>query len=271
VLHGGTKIRLVIFDWAGTTIDHGSRAPLAPFIRAFAQQGVEISIDEARAPMGVSKIDHVRAILRMPAVARRWCERHGNDAGEGDVTELYRQFRELQLEVIDDFGRLVPGVLEVVKVLRRRGIAVGATTGYFREATERVYRAAAAQGFSPDHCLCADDVPAGRPAPWMIFRIMEALGVFPPAAVVKVGDTIVDIGEGLSAGAWTVGVLRSSSDVGCTEEEWDALPAGEQAKRVAAIGERLLAAGAHAVIATLAELPAVLDDFNNQLGRGLKP
>jgi phosphonoacetaldehyde hydrolase len=266
-----TEIRLVIFDWAGTTIDHGCRAPLVPFMRTFASQGVEISREEAQGPMGVSKIDHLRALLQLPEVARRWRERHGKDAGEQDVAQLYRHFRQMQLEVIDDFGGLVPGVLNVLGVLRQRGIAIGATTGYFREAAERVYQTAAAQGYCPDHCVCAEDVAVGRPAPWMVFRVMEALGLFPPAAVVKVGDTTADIGEGLSAGAWSVGVLRSSSDVGCTAEEWDALPSAEQARRLASCRQKFLTAGAHAVIETLAELPALLDDFQTRLGRGLKP
>jgi phosphonoacetaldehyde hydrolase len=221
--------------------------------------------------MGLSKKDHLRALLQMPDVALRWRQRHGGDAEEKDIEDLYGHFRHLQMTVIDDFGRLVPGVLDVVGVLRQRGIAIGASTGYFREAAERVYKAAAAQGYSPDHCVCAEDVPAGRPAPWMVFRIMEALGILPPAAVVKVGDTTADIGEGLTAGAWSVGVLRSSNDVGCTEEEWDALLAAEQARRLAECREKLLAAGAHAVIETLAELPAVLDDFETRLARGLKP
>jgi phosphonoacetaldehyde hydrolase len=177
----------------------------------------------------------------------------------------------LQLEVIDEFTRLVPGLPDCAAALRRRGLAVGATTGYFRAAAERVYRAAAAQGYRPDHCVCAEDVPAGRPAPWMVFRVMEALGIFPPAAVVKVGDTVPDIGEGLAASAWSVGVLRTSSEVGCTEAEWDALPPAEKDRRLAAARATLSAAGAHAVVETLAELPAVLDDLDARLARGEKP
>jgi phosphonoacetaldehyde hydrolase len=235
-----TGIRLVVFDWAGTTVDHGSLAPLMPFVRAFATRGVAITADEARGPMGVSKKDHVRDLLRMPAVARRWRERHGRTATEPDVDELYQRFMPLQLEVIDEHGTVVPELLECVEVLRSRGIAIGATTGYFREAAERVYRSAAAQGYRPDYCVCAGEVPAGRPAPWMIFRIMEALSVFPPAAVVKVGDTVPDIGEGLAAGAWSVGVVHSSSEVGCTAQEWAALPALEQQRRAASCRATLL-------------------------------
>jgi phosphonoacetaldehyde hydrolase len=68
----GPRIRLVVFDWAGTTVDHGSRAPVAAFVRAFAGHGVEVTPDEARGPMGLHKRDHIRAMLQMPAVARRW-------------------------------------------------------------------------------------------------------------------------------------------------------------------------------------------------------
>jgi phosphonoacetaldehyde hydrolase len=261
----------VIFDWAGTTIDHGCRAPLVPFIRAFAERGVQVTPDEARAPMGLHKKDHIRALLQMPAVALRWRERHGRDATESDLDELYRHFVPLQLEVIDTYVGLVPGLLECVGLLRSKGIAIGATTGYFRAAAERVYRAAAEQGYRPNHCVCAEDVSAGRPAPWMIFRIMEALGVCPPAAVVKVGDTVPDIGEGLAAGAWSVGVLRSSSDVGCTEDEWAALPDAEQRRRLQHCREKLLSVGAHAVVETLAELPALLHHIDARLRRGEKP
>jgi phosphonoacetaldehyde hydrolase len=271
VLCNAARIRLVIFDWAGTTVDHGSQAPLMPFVRAFARRGVEITLEEARRPMGLQKKDHIHALLQVPEIAHRWRERHQSEATKSDIDDLYLHFMPLQLDVIDDFTRLVPGLLDVVGVLRSRGIAIGASTGYFRAAAERVYRAAAAQGYNPDHCVCAEEVPAGRPAPWMVFRIMEALGHFPPAVVVKVGDTVPDIGEGLAAGAWSVGVLRSSSLVGWTEEEWDGLPRDEQARRLTSCREELLAAGAHAVVETLSELPAVLDDLNARLERGEKP
>jgi phosphonoacetaldehyde hydrolase len=221
--------------------------------------------------MGLSKKDHLRALLQLPAVARRWRERHGADATEDDVDELYRRFIPLQLEVIDEHAALVPGLLDCVGVLRSRGIAIGATTGYFREAAQRVYRCATEQGYRPDHCVCAEEVSAGRPAPWMIFRVMEALEVFPPSAVVKVGDTVPDIGEGLSAGAWSVGAVRSSSEVGCTEQEWAVLPQPEQQRRLASCRAKLLAAGAHAVVDSLAELPGVLDEFKARMGRGEKP
>jgi phosphonoacetaldehyde hydrolase len=113
--------------------------------------------------------------------------------------------------------------------------------------------------------------PAGRPAPWKMFRLREALNVYPPAAVVKIGDTVPDVGEGLAAGAWSVAVLRTGSEVGCTEEEWAALPEDERCRRLEAARRKLLAAGAHAAIDTLAELPAFIADVSDRPGRGEKP
>jgi phosphonoacetaldehyde hydrolase len=260
------EIQLVVFDWAGTTIDHGSRAPIVPFIRAFATRGVEVTPDEARGPMGLPKKDHIRALLELPAIAERWLRHNEAAATQSDIAQLYERFERLQLEVVDDFTRLIPGTLECVQQLRQQGIRIGATTGYFRAAAERVYAAAAEQGYKPDCCQCADDVPQGRPAPWMIFRIMEALRVYPPSAVLKVGDTVPDIQEGLAAGVWSVGVLRSSSEVGCTEAEWERLPAEERAARVDSCREKLLGVGAHAVVETLNEIPALVAAINDSKG-----
>jgi phosphonoacetaldehyde hydrolase len=145
--------------------------------------------------------------------------------------------------------------------LRGGGVKVAATTGYFREAAAVVLAAGRAQGYVPDFAIGADDVPAGRPAPWMIFRCMEALGVYPPAAVVKVGDTVVDVEDGLNAGCWSVGVVDSSNEMGLSAAEFAALSGAEKAARRGAVAARFTAAGAHAVIDTLAELPALLDDL----------
>jgi phosphonoacetaldehyde hydrolase len=266
-----TSVKLVVFDWAGTTVDHGSMAPLEGFVRAFAAEGVAVTPAEARGPMGLEKVEHLRGILRMPAVAQRWRQARGHDWTEADVERLYQVFVHMQLAALDDHGDLVPGLLDCVEDLRRKGIRIGGTTGYFRTAAERVYAAARTRGYVPDCSVCAEDVPQGRPAPWMLFRIMEALRIWPPCAVVKVGDTVPDVEEGLAAGAWSIGVLRTGSEVGCTANEWTALAPAEQKQRLESARARLLAAGAHATIETLAELPALLADIHGRLSRGEKP
>ena len=253
------EIKLVVVDWAGTTIDFGSRAPAGAFVAAFAARGVTVTLAEARGPMGLHKKDHLRAMLRAPAVGEKWQTAIGREWSEADVEELYRDVTPRQVEAAGLYSELIPGVLDSVARLRERGVKIAATTGYFHAAAEVVVAAGKRQGYVPDFTICADDVPAGRPAPWMIFRAMEALNVYPPSAVVKVGDTVVDIEDGINAGAWSVGVVDSSNEMGLSESAFAALPAEEKVARRLAVRQRLHAAGADAAIDTVADLPLLID------------
>ncbi|MEO2088963.1 MAG: phosphonoacetaldehyde hydrolase [Gemmataceae bacterium] len=198
----------------------------------------------------------------MPAVGERWRAAHGRPWAEADVERLYQAVTPKQVEAARTHSQLIAGVVECVAELRRCGIKIAATTGYFREAAEVVYAAAREQGFVPDFAICADEVPQGRPAPWMIFRAMEATGVYPPEAVVKVGDTVIDIEDGRNAGVWSVGVVDSSNEMGLSEAEFAALTPGERDRLRAAVRSRFTAASADAVIHTLADLAAQIDKLS---------
>jgi phosphonoacetaldehyde hydrolase len=265
------EIKLVVFDWAGTTIDFGCMAPAGAFVATFGAKGVALTLAEARAPMGLHKKDHIRAMLRTESVAKKWHVTAGRDWTEADVEELYRDVTPRQIEAAEQYSDLIPGVLETVDELRRPGIKIAATTGYFREAANVVLAAAKRQGYSPDFNICADDVPAGRPVPWMIFRCMEACGVYPPAAVLKVGDTTIDIEDGLNAGCWSVGVVDSSNEMGLTETELHALPPRDYNARFEQVARRYLAAGAHAVSHSIREVIASVEAFNARLANGEGP
>jgi phosphonoacetaldehyde hydrolase len=265
------RLKLVVFDWAGTTVDFGSLAPVEAFCHVFAERGMVVSRDEVRGPMGLAKDEHLRALLRLPALAARWRKVHGHAPTEADADHMYQRLVPIQLESAAARAGLIDGVREVVDQLRRAGIRIGATTGYFRTAAECVREAARTQGYEPDCSVCVEDVAAGRPAPYMIFRVMESLGIYPPSAVVKVGDTVPDIGEGLAAGVWSIGVLQGGSELGCDVAEWTALAHNERQARLRAARQKLLAAGAHAVIETLEELPALLAELEVRMSRGEKP
>jgi len=266
------SVRLVVFDWAGTTVDHGCFAPVAPFVEALAHFGVPITLAEARGPMGLGKRDHLRALMEMPRIAELWLQAQGRPWTESDLKRIYEtDFMPRQLASVREHCRLIPGLLESVAWLRASGIKIGTTTGYFDEAAQLTYREAAAQGYVPDHNVSPGQVPAGRPAPWMIYRNMEALGVYPPAAVVKVGDTVPDIEEGLAAGVWSVGVARTGSDVGLTAEQLAALPAAERQARIDRARQKLVAAGAHAVIDSIADVPALVREIESRLAAGERP
>lgn len=257
-------IRLVVFDWAGTLIDFGSLAPLAAYRQVFARQDVDVSAEEIRPHMGLHKRDHLEAVLKSSAVAARWAASRGAAWSETDIDRMYAQFMPIQLAELRIHDRLIPGALECVNKLKARGILTGGSTGYFREAVEVVTAAARNQGLELDCNIGADDAPTGRPAPWMIYRNMERLGVFPPSAVVKVGDTVADVREGVNAGAWSVGVTTSGSEIGLSENDWLKLSGSDQSARKQKAKERLIAAGAHAIIDSLVELPELIDRFGDR-------
>ena len=258
-MHPARTIQLVVLDWAGTTVDFGCFGPVSSFRQALERHGVSPTDDQVRGPMGTAKKDHLRALLEIPELSEEWRARHGRGWDGSDVERIYRDdYIPLQMETIARHDRLVPGLLPVVEALRGRGVKIATTTGYFREAAGLVFDSATRQGYSRDLDVLPDEVPDGRPAPWMIFRAMETLGIYPPSGVVKVGDTPVDIAEGRNAGAWSVGVIASSSEVGLTEGGWAALPDPERREVVESVRSKFERAGAHATIETLAELPGLI-------------
>ena len=254
-------IRLVVFDWAGTTVDYGSFAPVAAFMQAFRANGVEITSDETRGPMGLHKRDHIRALFQLDSIGRQWQTAHGRNWTEQDVDAIYDSFMPIQIQKAQELAVLIPGVRECLETLKSRGILIGTSTGYPRVVAAPVIEAAAQQGYRPDANVCADEVPQARPAPWMIYRNMEQLGVFPPTAVMKIGDTVPDIHAGRNAGVRTVGITQTGSGVGLTLAEFSTLSEPEAAGRIQRAETVLLAAGADHVLPSVAELPALIDSL----------
>jgi phosphonoacetaldehyde hydrolase len=264
-------IRAVVLDWAGTVVDHGSRAPMGAFVRAFARFGVEITIACARAPMGLPKWDHIWAVGTAPPVAAAWRARHGRDFSRDDADAIFAVFEPMTVEAVRDHADLIPGAIEAVAALRARGIRIGSTTGYTRPIMEVLAPIAAASGYAPDTLVCAGDLAAGRPTPLMMYRCFADLGVWPAASVVKVDDTEPGIAEGLAAGCWTVGVALSGNAAGLSAEELAALPqAGRAALRQRA-SARLAGAGAHLVIDSIAQLPDAVASLSARAERGEQP
>ncbi len=264
-------LRAVVLDWAGTTVDYGCMAPVATFMQAFAEVGVPISVAEARAPMGTAKWHHIQAITKDEAVAARWEAAHGKPPGDADVDEIYGRFLPLQIETVAQHSTIIPGVVEMVAALRSRGLAIATTTGYPREVMDVVIELAAAQGYEADVTVCAGETPAGRPGPFMALQALINLSISPVAAVVKIGDTAVDIAEGLNGGMWSVGVALTGNEVGLTAAEWAALPAGDRDRLADIATNTLRDAGAHYVIDSLTTLIPVLDDIEERLARGERP
>jgi len=264
-------VKAIILDWAGTAIDYGSFAPTAVFLRLFANQGVRITAEDARSGMGLMKKDHLRTILSRPAVAEAWKAAHGTPYTEGDVDALFENFVPMQMSVLTEFAQPIPGLLSVVKNLRTRGIKIGSTTGYIRSMMDVLAPKAKENGYTPDCIVCPDEVPHGRPYPWMCYQNAIQMQVYPMQAMVKVGDTLVDIEEGLNAGMWTVGISQTGNLLGLSEAEVKVLPPEEKKAANQRISDQLYQAGANYVIDGIWDLPDVIHDIEIRLANGERP
>ena len=256
------KIKCVIMDWAGTAVDYGCFAPVAAFIEAFAEKGLIIDVVQTRKPMGLPKIQHIRELLSMPEVNEQFATRYQRAWTEEDVVELNRLFEKHLFASLENYTDPIPGVIPTLEKLRAEGLKIGSTTGYTREMMNVVLPAAQAKGYRVDYCATPNLLPAGRPAPYMIFENLIKLGVDSLDAVVKVGDTIADIKEGVNAKVCSVGVVLGSNEMALTEAETKAMPAAELEARIADVKQRMFAAVASYVILSMEEQPALIERMN---------
>jgi phosphonoacetaldehyde hydrolase len=264
-------IQAVLLDWAGTTMDHGCMAPAVVFVEVFERQGVPITIEEARAPMGAHKRIHIQKITQLESVQRRWKEKHGRAPNDADVDKMFKEFVPLQLKVLSDYSQMIPGALDAVAAMRKRGYKIGSTTGYTTEMMEINLKDAAKQGYKPDSTVCASDVPAGRPYPYMCLQNVINLGVSPVEACVKVDDTRPGIEEGLNAGMWTIGLAMSGNEIGLSLADLKKLDPADRERRREAAYSRMYQTGAHYVIDSIADIMPCLDDIEARLKRGERP
>ncbi|MBC6975744.1 phosphonoacetaldehyde hydrolase [Bacillus sp. Xin] len=258
------KIEAVIFDWAGTTVDYGCFAPLEVFMEIFHKRGVVITVEEARKPMGLLKIDHVRALTEMPSIREEWKRVFGQLPTEADIQEMYEEFEEILFSILPRYATPIRGVKDVIAHLRNQGIKIGSTTGYTSEMMDIVAKEAKEQGYEPDFLVTPDDVPAGRPYPWMCYKNAMHLGVYPMNHMLKVGDTVSDMKEGKNAGMWTVGVILGSSELGLTEEEVEKMDPVELREKMEVVRKRFVDNGAHFTIETMQELPKVIENIEKE-------
>jgi len=264
-------LEAVIFDWAGTTIDHGSLAPLRAITELFSRYDIALSDEEARRDMGTYKKDHIRRILRLPHAQSQWSKLHGAAPSEADVDRLFAQFIPLQMETLAAHSAVIYGVAETVERLRGRGLRIASTTGYTRPMLDILLASAAQQGYQPELSLCPDDAGGGRPQPWMCLKIALELRISATAAAVKIGDTVSDIEEALNAGMWAVGVTATGNETGLGAAELHALPAHERKLLLEKAGDMLKRAGAHFVVSRVAAIEPVLERIESRLAAGKRP
>ncbi|MGF1684721.1 phosphonoacetaldehyde hydrolase [Photobacterium minamisatsumaniensis] len=267
------NVQAVIFDWAGTVVDFGSFAPTTIFVEAFRREyDFDISLAEARVPMGLGKWDHIKCVGEIPEVAERWLAKFGKPMAKEDIDKIYQTFMPLQIAKVGSHADLIPGAKLVIDNLRKQGVKIGSCTGYPRVVLDALIPAAAANGYSPDCAVATDDLPAGgRPAPYMVLKNMLDLQVDDVKTCIKVDDSVPGITEGLNAGMWTVALLLSGNEAGLTQVEFEQADDAKLAAARAKAQDAFSQSGAHYQIDTIANLPEVVADIERRLTAGERP
>lgn len=261
-------LRAVILDWDGCIVDHGSRASALTMIELFRRHGVQVDMPQVRATMGLGQRAQLEALADMDQVALQWEQIHGVYPTQRDVYNLYEEFIPLQTACMADYGKPLPGALEAIKSLRGLGMLIGTTTSFTSDMLRILGAESIRSGFVPDVSICADHVPSGRPHPWMCLKAAIEMRRYPMEAIVKVGDTIPDIEEGLNAGMWTIGIAKTGNEVGLDEAELELLSEGDRDARVINAREKLSRAGAHYVADSLEDVPQIVELINRRLADG---
>lgn len=197
-------IELVVFDLGGTTIEDKGQVPEA-FTTVLRAYGIEVTDEALRTVRGASKREAIRQF-----VERQF---PGEDSEIATRTErIFTDFRKhLVMKYTDDGVSAIPGAVDTFVWLHNHGLKVALNTGFDRTITELILRAVEWEKDTVDAVICGDDVPQGRPAPYLIFRAMETTGVISVHRVVNVGDTVLDLQTGWNAGVrWNIGVLSGA-------------------------------------------------------------
>ncbi len=266
-----SPIRAILFDLAGTTLDHGCLAPVEVFLEVFRRHAITATHAQARAPMGTHKRDHLRQMTEMPELRAQWEGRYGHPPTEGELDRLYEQTVALQLECLPRHSLPIRGVTGLLSDLEQRGIAWGVTTGYSKLMMDVMLASARPHGFLPPVAVSASEVPDGRPAPFLCWTALMRLGIWPASACVNVGDTVLDVESGRNAGMWSVAVVETGNGVGMSEAELEALPAARRIAIRKAAGAQFMAAGAHYLVDSVAELQPVIEEIEERIRMGEKP
>ncbi len=267
------RVKALVLDWSGTTADAYVIAPAVVFVEVFRKEGVTISMDEARGPMGLRKDLHIKALTLVPEIRDRWKAVHGRFPTDGDAVRMFEQFVPMQLDCLRRYTTLLPGIATVTQRLQKQGIKIGSSTGFTRVMVDILEEDARRQGYVPDASVAGDEVEHGaRPKPFMVYRNLDLMDVHPIQSVIKVDDTVSGVGEALEAGCWGVGVTRYSNYMNINSlEEVQKMPESEVRRRLEHTREILAKAGAHYVIDSLADIEPVIEEINQRLQRGERP
>jgi phosphonatase-like hydrolase len=189
------SFQLAIFDIAGTTVkDNGEIAQC--FQKAFLEKSYRIPIEEIQPLMGYKKTEAIQLLLNQ-------YERNTENIQPSLINAIHERFVYFMINYYSElpYIELLPHAEEILETLKANNIKAALNTGFSRNITQVIVdKLKWLQNGLVQAVVCSDEVPAGRPQPFMIEKIMQQLQIALPSQVVKIGDTEVDIREGQNAG-----------------------------------------------------------------------
>lgn len=194
-------IKLIIFDLAGTTV-YDDEFVTTALCNSLADFGFKIPLSAGNEMMGISK----------PVAIKKLIEQYYPDQMDlVDITPIHEKFLALMIDFYKNNSEIreIEGTTEIFTLLKNAGVKIGIDTGFSRDITNIILnRMGWEQKRLIDVSVTSDEVENGRPAPDMIFKAMNILGIEQSEDVAKVGDTPVDMLEGINANCGlTIGVL----------------------------------------------------------------
>ncbi|MEO0897507.1 MAG: HAD family hydrolase [Bacteroidota bacterium] len=196
-------IKLAVLDMAGTTVRDMHEVE-ACFAKAAKQTGLDVTEQEILAAQGWSK----RFVFET-----FWEKQLGSksDQWKMEVEHSYQVFTQI-LEHHYETAPIFPseGCLDLFDYLSSQKVAICLTTGFYRKVCNIILsRLGWNEGLNENYfgkeathiqmSITSDEVPAGRPAPDMIYKAMKAFGIESSEQVMKIGDTPSDLKAGRAA------------------------------------------------------------------------
>ena len=221
--------------------------------------------------MGLTKKEHALRLFQLPGIIGQWENKFKQKPNKEDVNLFYKDLEPAMVRAVSNYSDPIPGVLDFVQKIRSTGMKIGSSTGYSRPMMDALVPEAKKKGYVPDCVVCASDVSAGRPFPFMCYKNAIDLEIYPLEAMLKIGDTVSDIQEGLNAGMWTAGVVQTGNEMGLTEKEISRLSKIHRDHLISDIKTKFKAAGAHYVVDGIWDSYRVVEDINHRLERGEHP
>ena len=183
---------MIVFDMAGTTVDE-NMVVYKTLQKALNEAGFDFTMDQVLAEgAGKEKVDAIRSILRV----------YADKQDDALTQDIYRNFIAL-LEKAYDTQDILPQhhAEELFQALRQRNIFIVLNTGYNQAtAVKLITKLGWKKGEQFDSLVTATDVRHNRPYPDMIRLAMQQFDIADAVEVVKVGDSMIDIEEGVNAG-----------------------------------------------------------------------